>query len=166
MTISIIAAIAENNVIGKDNDLIWHISEDLKRFKKLTSGHSIIMGRKTYESLPFKPLPNRKNIVISSQKNLILEGAVVVQSPEEAVKICEGEKEVFICGGATIYNHFINIANKMYITKVHHKFDGDTFFPEYTENDWRIESQSKKKYDKKSDLYFSFIDYIKQKQEQ
>ncbi len=163
MKISIIAAIAENNVIGKDNDLIWHISEDLKRFKKLTSGHAIIMGRKTYESLPFKPLPKRKNIIVSSQDKLTFEGAIVVSSFEAALKECEGENEVFICGGATIYNHFIDIADKMYLTRVHHEFAGDTFFPVYSEEDWSIESQSEILYDEKSDLNYTFVDYKKNK---
>jgi len=161
MTISIIAAIAENNVIGKDNDLIWHISEDLKRFKKLTSGHAIIMGRRTYESLPFKPLPKRKNIIISSQKDLKFEGAIVVNSIEEAMKECDGEDEVFICGGATIYKHFIDIADKMYLTRIHHEFEGDTFFPVYSEDDWSIETQSEVLYDEKSDLNYTFVDYIR-----
>lgn len=158
MTISIIAAIAENNVIGKDNDLIWHISEDLKRFKRLTSGHTIIMGRKTYESLPFKPLPKRKNIVIST-KDIKFEGALIANSIENAIKLCEGEDEVFICGGATIYNYFIKLADKMYLTKVHHKFVGDTFFPVFSEINWKVESKSEKFYDQKSDLNYSFIEY-------
>ena len=161
MTISIIAAIAENNIIGKDNDLIWHISEDLKRFKKLTSGHTIIMGRKTYESLPFKPLPKRKNIVISSQKESKFEGAVIVNNFEDALKECEGEDEIFICGGASIYNYFINIADKMYLTKVHHKFEGDTFFPEIDYNIWKLELSSDTFKDEKSGLNYIFVDYIK-----
>lgn len=161
MTISIIAAIADNNVIGKDNDLIWHISEDLKRFKRLTSGHVIIMGRKTYESLPFKPLPKRKNIIISSQKDLEFEGAIVVNSIEKAMKECEGEDDVFICGGATIYSYFVNIADKMYLTRVLHEFEGDTFFPLFSVDDWKITNQSEVLYDEKSDLNFLFVDYIK-----
>ena len=159
MTISIIAAVAENNVIGKDNDLIWHISEDLKRFKRLTSGHVIIMGRKTYDSLPFKPLPNRKNIVISNRKHIEFPGAVVVNSFEDALKECEGEDEVFICGGATIYNYFINIADKLYLTKVHKKFEGDTFFPEIEYDKWELESKSEKLKDKKSGLDYTFLNF-------
>lgn len=161
MKISIIAAIAENNVIGKDNDLIWHISEDLKRFKKLTSGHTIIMGRKTYESLPFKPLPKRKNIVISRKDDLYFEGAIVVKNPEEALKECNGEDEIFICGGATIYNHFLNIADKMYLTKVHQEFKGDTFFPEIDYYEWEIKSMSGKFKDEKSGLDYTFLNYSK-----
>ncbi len=157
--ISIIVAFAEDNVIGKDNSLIWHISDDLKRFKKLTSGHPIIMGRKTYESLPFKPLPNRKNIVISSQNNLFFKGATTVNSYENALKECKKNEEVFICGGATIYNHFLQIANKLYITKVYKKFEGDTFFPEIDYSKWEIKTKSGKLVDKKTNLEYEFIDY-------
>jgi len=162
MTISIIAAIAENNVIGKDNDLIWHISEDLKRFKRLTSGHPIIMGRKTYESLPFKPLPKRKNIVISSQEDLEFEGAVVVNGIKNALAECNADDEVFICGGATIYKYFIGIADKMYITRVHQDFEGDTFFPEINYEIWKVKINSSRLYDEKSKLYYSFLDFTKQ----
>lgn len=160
MTISIIVAFAENNVIGKDNSLIWHISDDLKRFKKLTSGHPIIMGRKTYESLPFKPLPKRKNIVISSQKELKFEGAIVVNNYEDALKECSLDDEVFICGGASIYKYFIDIADKMYITKVYDTFEGDTFFPKIDFEKWKIISHSEKMFDETSKLEFSFIDYV------
>lgn len=160
MTISIIVALAENNVIGKDNSLIWHISEDLKRFKKLTSGSTIIMGRKTYESLPFKPLPNRKNIVISTQKELSFKGAIVVNTYEDALKECNEDNELFICGGASVYKYFIDIADKMYITKVFKYFEGDTFFPKIDFKKWKIECQSKKMYDTKSKLEYAFIDYI------
>ena len=163
MTISIIAAIAENNVIGKDNDLIWYISEDLKRFKALTSGHPIIMGRKTYESLPFKPLPKRKNIVISNNSNLNFDGAIVVNTPEEALQNCNDEDEVFICGGASIYEYFLPKANKMYLTEVHFEFEGDTFFPDYKTEEWRIEKKSDEQKDVKSDLTYKFVDYVRKR---
>lgn len=161
MRISIIAAVAENNVIGKDNKLIWHISEDLQRFKKLTSGHVIIMGRKTYESLPFKPLPDRKNIVISGQKDIDFKGALVVNCIEDALDECEGEEEIFICGGSSIYDYFIRTADKLYLTKVHQAFDGDTFFPYFSDNDWEVKYQSEKYYDEKSGLEYTFVDYTK-----
>ena len=163
MTISIIAAIAENNVIGKDNKLIWHISEDLKRFKKLTTGHSIIMGRKTYESLPFRPLPYRKNIILSSQKGLSFEGAQVINSIDETLNHCKNEEEIFICGGAEIYLSFLPFANRLFLTKVHHTFKGDTFFPEIDYSKWKIEHESQMLFDEKSKLHYSFIDYIKEK---
>ena len=160
MTISIIAAIAENNVIGKNNDLIWHISEDLKRFKSITSGHTIIMGRKTYESLPFKPLPRRKNIVISS-KNIKFEGAVTVKSPKEAIDLCKNEDEIFICGGAAIYEAFLPKAEKFYLTQVHESFSGDTFFPEINFDDWLILNSVDNKHDKKTGFRYSFKNMIK-----
>ena len=162
MTISIIAAIAENNVIGKDNDLIWHISEDLKRFKKLTSGHTIIMGRKTYESLPFKPLPNRKNIILSGKTDLKFKGAIVVTGIEDALKKCDGEEEIFICGGATIYKYFLPVSDKMYITKVYKEFEGDTFFPEINLDEWElIDKKDKEGENKKTGeiVKFSFLTY-------
>jgi len=161
MIISIIAAVAENNVIGKDNDLIWHISEDLKRFKRLTSDHPIVMGRKTYESLPFKPLPKRKNIVISSQKGLKFEGATVVNNIEDALAECDPEDEVFICGGAIIYNCFIDIADKMYITLVYKEFEGDTFFPEIDLDKWKLLQSSEGFNDEKSGLDYRFLDFVK-----
>ena len=165
MTISIIAALAENNVIGKDNDLIWHLSEDLKHFKKLTSGHPVIMGRKTYESLPFKPLPKRKNIILSSQKKLIFEGATTVNSIEDALKECENEDEIFICGGAEIYESFLPYADKMYLTRVHKSFEGDTFFPEIDYTIWEVDYISKTFKDENNGLKFTFYDYIRSKKE-
>ncbi len=156
MKISLIAATSSNNVIGKDNKLIWHISEDLKRFKKLTLNCPIIMGRKTYESLPFKPLPKRKNIIISSNKNLKFKGAIVVGSPKEAINICENDKEIFICGGETIYNEFIEIGDTIYLTKVHKEFEGDTFFPKISEKTWKITE----KIDSSDENYkYSFLKY-------
>lgn len=163
MTISIIAAVAENNVIGKDNNLIWHISEDLKRFKIITSEHTVIMGRKTYESLPFKPLPKRRNIVITKNKDIRFEGAEIVNSPEEAINSCLNETEVFICGGAAIYKHFIDKADKMYLTKVFEHFEGDTFFPNFDMRDWEIIMESELFSDSKSELKYQFIDFIRRK---
>ncbi len=165
MRISIIAAIAENNVIGKNNELIWHLSEDLKRFKKLTSGHPVIMGRKTYESLPFKPLPKRKNIILSSQKKLIFEGAITVNSIEDALKECKNEDEIFICGGAEIYKLFLPIADKMYLTRIHQSFEGDTFFPEIDYLIWEVDNISKTFKDDKNGLKFTFYDYIRNRKE-
>ncbi len=161
MTISIIAAIAENNVIGKNNKLIWHISEDLKRFKKLTSGHPVIMGRKTYESLPFKPLPDRRNIILSTRKDIKYEGAEVFNDINEILKECKNENEIFICGGAEIYKLFLPLADKMYLTEVHKVFEGDTFFPEIDFLQWKLIEKSEIKYDEKSDLYYKFLNYEK-----
>lgn len=130
MKISIIAAISENRVIGLNNRLPWHIREDLKWFKKNTMGHTVIMGRKTFESLQ-KPLPGRKNIVLSAQKNYKASGALVCRSIYEAIKISKAgdEKEIFIIGGGQVFNKALPRADRIYITLVHKEFDGDTFFP-------------------------------------
>jgi dihydrofolate reductase len=158
MIISIIAAIAENNVIGKDNKLIWHLPADLKHFKELTSGHHIIMGRKTWESIGKKPLPDRTNIVITRDKNYKTEGCILVHSLDEALAAAKGQEEVFVIGGAEIYKQAMDKADKLYITRVHHKFEGDTFFPEIGK-EWfeainnDFEKDSKNKYD------FSLCEY-------
>ena len=126
MIISIVVAVSENGVIGKDNKLIWHLPVDLKFFKDKTSGHHIIMGRKTYESVG-RPLPNRVNIVISRSADYIAEGCIVVNSIKEAIGAVVDDSEVFICGGAEIYKEALDVADRMYLTRVHHEFEGDTF---------------------------------------
>ena len=140
--ISIIVAIAENGAIGKDNQLLWHISEDLKRFKKITAGHKIIMGRNTLLSLPKWPLPNRTSIVITDNKAEQFEGCEMVFSIEEAVSKCGKDEECFIIGGASIYGQFMPLADKLYITRVHKPFEADTFFPEISEKEWNLIEQS------------------------
>lgn len=138
MSFSIIVAVAENYAIGANNDLLWHISEDLKRFKKITTGHTIIMGKKTFESLPKGALPNRRNIVISDINNETIEGCVVANSIEKAIEICNKEEENFIIGGGSIYKQFIEISDKIYLTKVHQEYEADIFFPEIDFSDWNI----------------------------
>jgi len=133
--ISIIVALAEKNrAIGKNNKLLWHISEDLKRFKNLTAGHAIIMGQKTYESIGH-PLPNRTNIVISNDLKFNPSGVLVARSIEESVAKAQAieKEEIFICGGGIIYKQFLPLADKLYLTLVEGDFEGDVFFPEYTE---------------------------------
>lgn len=134
LKISLIAAISENRVIGKDNALLWHISEDLKRFKELTKGHPVIMGRKTYESIG-RLLPNRKNIIITRDVDYKLEGAVIVNSLEEALRQAQSisTDEIFIIGGGQIFEQAIQIADKLYLTIVHTTIEGDTFFPDYSQ---------------------------------
>ncbi len=158
MTLSIIVAVAEGNVIGKDNSLIWHISEDLKRFKRLTENHTVVMGRKTYMSLPFRPLKNRRNIVITKGKNHI-EGVETAHSVEEALELCKGEDEVFIIGGASIYEQTIDIADKIYLTKVLKEFEGDTFFPEISDKKWIVSERSETMFDEKeaTDFYYETL---------
>ncbi|MFT6851284.1 MAG: dihydrofolate reductase [Sphingobacteriales bacterium] len=127
MPLSIIVAVAENNVIGKDNDLIWRLPVDLKYFKKTTLGHPVIMGRKTFESFPGL-LPGRKNIIITRQKKYEVEGATVVSSIEKAIEICDKNDEIFIAGGAEIYRQTLDMVSKIYLTHVHETFKGDAFF--------------------------------------
>ena len=156
MKTSIIVAVAENNVIGKDNALLWHISDDLKNFKKITENHSVIMGKKTYFSLPFRPLKNRRNIVISGTLPEI-DGAEVVKTIEEAFELCKAENEVFVIGGGAIYRQTIDFADKIYLTNVYANFDGDTFFPEIDEKNWEIAEQSEIFTDEKTGLRYNFV---------
>jgi dihydrofolate reductase len=145
MSFSIIVAIAENRAIGKNNDLLWYISNDLKRFKQLTTGHSIIMGRNTFFSLPKGPLPNRRNIIISDkiedyelEKKYEDKDCKVVDSIEKAIEICNPTEENFIIGGGSIYKQFLPHADNLYLTLVHEKvLDADVFFPEYSSKDWK-----------------------------
>jgi len=158
--LTIIVAAAENNVIGKDNQLIWHLSNDLKRFKKLTSGHHIIMGRKTFESFP-KPLPNRTHIVITRQKNYkVPKGVIVVHTMKEAVSVATvADAEPFVIGGGEIYKQAIPFATKIELTRVHHEFEGDTYFPEIDMKDWKEVANTFHKQDDKHEYEFSFITY-------
>jgi len=157
--ITIIAAIANNNVLGKDNQLIWHIPADLKRFKKETSGHHIIMGRKTYESLG-KPLPNRINVVISKNPNYPVPAeCMVVDSLDAALKLAEHDTNPFIIGGAQIYAEAIKIADKLDLTHVHHNFEGDVFFPEIDPNIWEVSTRKDFKADEHNPYNFSFVSY-------
>jgi dihydrofolate reductase len=164
MKISIIVAIAENNVIGNKNALPWHLPADLKHFKKITTGHTVIMGQNTYESIG-KPLPQRKNIVLSFDKRYRAPGCIVVHSVEESIRAAstEKEKEVFIIGGASIYKQTIGIADKLYITKVHHKFAGDVFFPEIDMSKWKTISSEKHKSDELNPYDYEFCVFLKRK---
>lgn len=159
MNISIIVAVAENWVIGGNNQLLWHISEDLKRFKSLTSGHSIIMGRKTFESIG-RPLPNRKNIVVSRNANLVIDGCFIVNSLNEALEITKGENEVFVVGGGELYRQALPLANKLYLTTIHKNFEGDTTFPAINFNEWNLVLEQKGN-PTADGLGYTFLDYIR-----
>ena len=134
--VSIIVAVAENGVIGDKNTLLWHISEDLKHFKAVTTGHPVIMGRKTYESLG-RPLPNRTNVVITRQQ-VEIPGCRVVHSLGEAVALFPGDDEVFVIGGAQIYAQALPLADRFYLTRVFRAYEGDTRFPAWDESEWRL----------------------------
>jgi dihydrofolate reductase len=128
--ISIIVAVSEDRGIGKDNELLWHISEDLKRFKKITSGKTVIMGKKTWESLPRRPLPGRRNIVLTDKPGEVIEGCETVYSIEDAMARCGKDEEVFVIGGGSVYRQFMPLADRLLITHVHHIAPADVFFPE------------------------------------
>lgn len=159
--LSIIVAKAKNNVIGKDNKIIWHLPEDLKRFKELTTGHTIIMGRKTFESLG-RVLPNRKHIIFSQNPDFKVkdENVEIVHSMLQIQEYIESEDECFVIGGAMIYNLLMPYVTKMYVTQINKEFDGDTFFPRIDEEKWKeIEKISSK--DEESNLEYEFLTYIK-----
>lgn len=161
--ISMIVATSKNNAIGKDNSLLWHISEDLKRFKEITSGHKMIMGRKTFESLP-GILPNRHHIILTRDNNFNVDSdkVSIIHNIDEVIKNYKNSsEEVFIIGGGEIYNLFMPYADKLYLTKVQKDFDADTFFPQINMNDWEIIHKSAEKTDEKSGLIFEFIDLIR-----
>lgn len=160
MIISIIVAASQNNVIGKDNQLIWRLSADLKRFKALTTGHHIIMGRKTFDSIG-KPLPNRTSIIITRQADYKAEGCIVVNSLEQALKKVPAEEEAFIIGGGTIYKEVIDKADKLYLTRVHKKFEGDTFFPKVEDKTWQSVNREDHMPNEKNEYAYSFIDYVR-----
>ena len=158
--ITIIAAIAKDNALGKDNQLIWHLPNDLKRFKKVTSGHHVIMGRKTFESLG-KPLPNRVNIVITRNSNYTAEGCVVVHSLQEAIAAAKDDANPFILGGAQIYKQALQVADVLDLTFVHQSFDADAFFPEINMEIWKENSREDYKADEKNKFDYSFVTYVK-----
>jgi len=157
--VTIIAAIAENNALGKDNQLIWHLPADLKRFKKMTLNHVVIMGRKTLESLG-KPLPNRTNILVTRDKNYKAEGCVVVNSLKEALEAAAKEDEnPFILGGAEIYKQALPFTDKLDVTFVHHQFDADVFFPEIDKKIWKETSREDFKADENNKYDYSFVTF-------
>lgn len=158
--ISIIVAIAQNFAIGKNNDLLFHLPNDLKRFKQITTGKTLIMGRNTLLSLPKWPLPNRRHIVITDRPDDRFEGCEVVFSIDEAIEKVKNESEAFIIGGGMVYRQFYPLANKLYLTLVHKDMDADVYFPEINYSDWH-EQQREDHYDEKNDFNYSYIDLIK-----
>lgn len=162
--IAIIVALDEKNGIGREGGLLCHLPNDLKHFKELTTGHTIIMGRKTYESLPKGALPNRTNIVVTSDTPKHYPGCIVTRSFNEAVTHCKNEDTVFIIGGGQLYRSTLDLTDILYLTRIHHTFDdADTFFPEIDFNEWELNQQEIYKADAKHPYNYSFLTYIKKR---
>jgi dihydrofolate reductase len=160
--ITIIAAIAKNNALGKDNDLIWHLPADLKRFKKTTSGHHILMGRNTFESIG-RPLPNRTTIIITRNESYFKDGCLIASSLEQALEMAKEDEQIFIIGGAQVYTYALenNLADVLDLTLVHQEFEADVFFPEIDLNIWEEVSREDFKADEKNEFDYSFLSYQK-----
>lgn len=158
--LSIIVAVAKNNVIGKDNQLIWHLPEDLKRFKRLTTNHTIIMGRKTFESLG-RVLPNRKHVILCNDAKMSVddENVEILDDISKLKKYKDSEEENFVIGGATIYKLLMSYADKMYVTHINEEFEGDVYFPEISENDWKITEREKGLRDEKNPFDYEYVTY-------
>ena len=159
--LTLIAATSENNALGKDNDLVWYLPDDFKRFKALTSGHYIVMGRKTFESFP-KPLPNRTHIIITRQKDYTVpEGCIVANSLKNAIELCPENEEIFIIGGGQIYKQSIEIADKIELTRVHTTVEADAFFPEIDETIWEVVQSEYHPKDEKHVYDFTYLTFVK-----
>jgi len=160
MIVSAVVAIGENNAIGKDNQLLWRLPADLKHFKEITSGHTVIMGRKTYDSVG-KPLPNRRNIIITRNKDLEIPGVEIVASMDEALALCQEEEEVYVIGGAQIYASSMHLTDKIYLTRVHQSFEADSFFPEIDPGIWSETEVEPHQPDEKNPIGYTFSTLIR-----
>jgi dihydrofolate reductase len=160
MIISNIVVVDQKNGMGKNNQLLVHFPADLKHFKKLTTGHPVLMGRKTYESMG-KALPQRRNIVITRQKDLVISDAEVVNSLEAAFDLCQGEEEVFVIGGAEIFAMSLPVSQRIYLTRIQKTFEADTFFPEISSDTWTEIEREDHEADEKNPFNYSFITYVK-----
>ena len=160
--LSIIAAISEENAIGKQGNLLCHLPNDLRHFKEITLGSSIIMGSSTYLSLPKRPLPKRQNIVITGRQDAIFEGADVAHSIEEALEMIREVEEAFVIGGGSIYRQMMPLADKLYITHIHHSWpDADTFFPEISPEEWLLQTAEEHPADKDNPYVYTFAEYVR-----
>ena len=163
MEIAMIAAVAENGVIGKDNDLVWSLPDDMKYFMNSTQDHYIIMGRKNYESLPpkFRPLPNRTNIIVTHQKDFKVDNTHVVHTMEDAIAFCANNKQerIFVIGGGQIYKQALPQADTLYITEIHQAFEGDTYFPSFDKSEWEEVSRIPHAADERHLYSFDFVIY-------
>ena len=159
MIVSIIAAVADNGVIGRDGGLPWHLPADLKHFKKLTAGHHMVMGRRTWDSIGRRPLPGRPTIVVSRDPAFVAEGARVARSVDEALEMAAGADEVFIAGGQAIYQEALAVADRVYLTRVHARFDGDALFPAFDASGWRVVVEESHEADEKNPYAHTFLVY-------
>ncbi len=159
--ISIIVAIAENYAIGLNNDLLWHLSDDLKRFKKITTGHTIMMGRNTFLSLPNGALPNRRHIVISDIEGEHFDGCEMAGSIEEAITLAGDNDECFVIGGGMVYKQLLPVCRKLYLTRVHHSFEADTFFPEIDFSEWELSEEEKVPAGEKNEYAHTYGVYLR-----
>lgn len=157
--ISIIVAVSEDWGIGKDNELLWHISEDIKRFKRLTSGNTVIMGKKTWESLPNRPLPGRKNIVLTDNPLESIKNCITAYSLDDALSKCEKNEEIFIIGGGSIYRQFMPLADRLYITHVHKQAPADIYFPEIDLKTWEITEKEEFKISATNSIPYTYSIY-------
>ena len=159
--ITLIAAAGQNNELGKDNQLLWHLPDDFKHFKTLTTGHYIIMGRKTFESFP-KPLPNRTHIIITRNENYnVPEGCIVANSLQNAIAVCPKEEDIYIIGGGEIYRQSIELATCIELTRVHQSFEADTYFPSIDSETWQLLKSTSHAADEKHQYAFTFETYIR-----
>tara|TARA_R110002095_G_scaffold50644_4_gene44381 strand:- start:1680 stop:2162 length:483 start_codon:yes stop_codon:yes gene_type:complete len=158
--VSIIVAMADNRAIGKNNELLWHLPDDFKHFKAITMAKPILMGRKTYQSIG-RPLPGRKNIVVTRDAAFTADGVLVVNSIDAALDAAKEDAEVMVIGGASFYQQMLPLADRLYVTRVHHRFDADTFFPEIDADQWRLVEQTEHAADERHAFSFSFIEYQK-----
>ena len=161
MVISIIVAVSENNVIGRNNNLPWHLPADMKYFKDKTMGHFVVMGRKNFDSIPdkYRPLSGRTNVVVTRQNNFNAAGVQVVHTINEAIQLAKekNETECFIIGGGEIFSQSIELCDRIYLTRIHHRIEGDVFFPELNQKEWKETSRKEVKADEKNNYDFSFL---------
>jgi dihydrofolate reductase len=161
--ISIIVAVSDDWGIGLDNRLLWNIPGDMKRFKTLTTGNTVVMGKKTWESLPLRPLPRRKNVVITDIPSDHFENAVKVLSIQDALSECSGDEEVFIIGGGSIYRQFLPHADRLYITHVHKSTPADTYFPAIDRNEWEVAGQEEGDPQENNGIPFTYVTYLRKR---
>jgi len=159
--LSVIVAIADNYAIGKDNKLLWHLSDDLKRFKRLTTGHTVMMGRNTYLSLPNGALPNRTNIVISDKAGEQFPGCLMAASIEEALELAGNDAPCFVMGGGMVYRQLLPVAGSLHLTRVHHSFEADTFFPEISFDEWELREEEHLDASEKNDYPHTYGFYVR-----